>query len=69
MKYEQVAALPRFDAGQYEGCEFRMLGGEAKLTLRFAELPPFEIKFHRARWQLACPVILYRERRRVEESL
>jgi hypothetical protein len=50
VKFEQVAELPRFDTGQYTGCEFSISGGDARLTLRFAELPPFEIKFHRARW-------------------
>ena len=45
MKFEQVAELPKFDTGQYEGCEFSISGGDAKLTIRFAELPPFEINF------------------------
>lgn len=50
MKFEQVAELPKFDTGQYEGCEFSISGGDAKLTIRFAELHPFEIKFYRTRW-------------------
>jgi hypothetical protein len=25
-------------------------GGDARLAIRFAELPPFEINFYRARW-------------------
>ena len=50
MKLEQVAELPEFDTGQYEGCEFFMSNGDAKLTIRFAELPPFAIVFYRTRW-------------------
>lgn len=50
MRCEQVAELPKFDTGQYEGCEFSLSGGDAKLTIRFTELPPFEINFYRARW-------------------
>lgn len=50
MKFEQVAELPKFDTGQYEGHEFVMSGGDARLTIQFTELPPFEINFYRARW-------------------
>jgi hypothetical protein len=50
VKFEQIAELPKFDTGQYEGCEFSIPGGDAKLTIRFAELPPFEINFYRTRW-------------------
>ena len=50
VKTEQVAALPKFDTGQYEGCEFMMSGGDARLTIRLSELPAFEVNFHRARW-------------------
>lgn len=50
VKFEQVAELPTFDTGQYEGCEFSISGGDASLTIRFAELPPFEINFYRTRW-------------------
>ncbi len=50
MKYEVVADLPKFDTGQYEGCEFSMFGGDLRLTIRFAELPPFAIEFFRTRW-------------------
>jgi hypothetical protein len=50
VKIEQVAELPKFDTGQYEGCEFVMSGGDARLTLRFSELPSFEISFYRVRW-------------------
>jgi len=50
VKFEQVAELPKFDTGQYESCEFSMSGGNARLAIHFAELPPFEINFHRARW-------------------
>jgi len=31
VKYEQVARLPKFDAGQYEGCDFGLSGGDARL--------------------------------------
>jgi hypothetical protein len=50
VKIEQVAELPKFDTGQYEGGEFSMSGGDARWAIRFAELPPFEINFYRARW-------------------
>jgi hypothetical protein len=50
VKFEQVAELPKFDTGQYEDCEFSLSGGDAKLRIRFSELPPFEIRFYRARW-------------------
>ena len=50
MRFEVIAELPKFDTGQYEGCEFSMSGGDSILTIRFAELPPFEIKFSRTRW-------------------
>jgi hypothetical protein len=50
MRFEEVAQLPEFDTGQYEGCEFTILAGDAQLTVRFSELAPFEIKFCRVRW-------------------
>jgi hypothetical protein len=50
MKFEEIAELPKFDTGQYEDYEFFLSGGDAKLTIRFAELPPFEINFYRVRW-------------------
>ncbi len=50
MKFDQVAELPKFDTGQYVDCEFSLSGGNAKLMIRFVELPPFEILFYRARW-------------------
>ena len=50
MKIEQAAELPKFDTGQYEDCEFHQSGGDARLRIRFAELPPFEISFYRVRW-------------------
>ena len=49
MRFEDVAQLPKFDTGQYEGCELSKFGGDAKLILRFSELAPFEIKFCRVR--------------------
>ncbi|MBR0869111.1 hypothetical protein JQ633_01985 [Bradyrhizobium tropiciagri] len=45
-----IIELPKFDTGLYEGCEFTMSGGGARLKLRFSELPDFEISFSRARW-------------------
>jgi hypothetical protein len=50
MSTELIIELPEFDTGQYKDCEFVMTGGDAKLTLRFSELPPFGIGFSRARW-------------------
>jgi hypothetical protein len=50
MTTELIIDLPKFDTGQYEDCEFIMFGGDAKLTLRFSELPAFGIKFSRTRW-------------------
>jgi hypothetical protein len=50
MTTELIIDLPEFDTGQYEGCEFIMSSGDAKLTLRFSELPAFGVKFSRARW-------------------
>jgi hypothetical protein len=50
VKFVQVAELPKFDTGQYEGCEFAISGGDARLTIRFTELAPFEINFYRTRW-------------------
>jgi hypothetical protein len=49
MTTELIVALPEFDTGQYEGCDFVMSGGEARLTLRFSELPDFRISFARLR--------------------
>ena len=45
-----IIELPEFDTGQYEGCEFHMLGGDASLLLRLAERPNFEFRFTRVRW-------------------
>lgn len=50
MRLEQVVALPEFDTGQYERSEFALSGGDARLTIRFTELVPFEINFYRTRW-------------------
>ena len=50
MATELIIELPEFDTGQYEGCEFLMSGGNARLTLQFSELPAFGIKFSRTRW-------------------
>jgi hypothetical protein len=54
--FQQIVKLPRFDTGQYEDCEFLMSGGGAKLTIRFSELPAFEINFYRARWHQFTPL-------------
>lgn len=50
MTTELIIELPEFDTGQYEGCEFIMSGGDARLTLLLSELPAFGISFSRARW-------------------
>jgi hypothetical protein len=50
MTTELIIELPKFDTGLYEGCEFIMSGGDARLTLVFSELPAFRISFSRARW-------------------
>lgn len=49
-----VVELPRFDTGRYEGCEFLMTGGDAKLIIRLAETEkfPMTIHFDRVRWHL-----------------
>jgi len=48
VKFEQVAELPKFGTGQYEGREFSMSGGDARLAIGFAAPPPFEINCYRA---------------------
>jgi hypothetical protein len=45
-----IIELPEFDTGQYEGCEFHMVGGDASMVLRLAELPDFAIRFTKVRW-------------------
>jgi len=50
MTTEPIIELPKFDTGQYEGCEFVIAGGGARLTVRFSELPDFGISFERVRW-------------------
>jgi len=50
MPPQVVINLPQFDTGQYEDCEFRMVRGNATLTLLLAELPLFNIEFRRVRW-------------------
>mgnify|MGYP001809958724 CR=1 FL=1 len=42
--------LPAFDTGQYEGSDFSMSGGDASLTLHFAEQESFTICFSHVRW-------------------
>jgi len=50
MKTELIFALPEFDTGRYEDCEFIMSGGDARLTVAVSGLPAFRIGFSRARW-------------------
>jgi len=50
VRFEEVAQLPEFDTGQYEGCDFSSSAGNAKLTIRVSELAPFELYFGRVRW-------------------
>jgi hypothetical protein len=45
-----VVTLPSFDTGRYEGSDFLMSGGDALLTIRVTEMPPFKISFFRVRW-------------------
>lgn len=50
MPTKTVIELPEFDTGQYEGFEFRMSHGDAKLTLLVSELPTINMEFSRIRW-------------------
>lgn len=45
-----VIAIPAFDTGEYEGCDFVMSEGDARLTIRAASIPPFSIQFKKVRW-------------------
>ena len=45
-----VVAFPAFDSGRYEGSDFLMSNGDATLTVRIAEAPPFKVCFSRVRW-------------------
>ncbi|MBC7751160.1 MAG: hypothetical protein H7Z73_05495 [Candidatus Saccharibacteria bacterium] len=45
-----IINLPEFDTGQYEGCDFLMTGGNARLVIKFSETPDFIINFDRVRW-------------------
>jgi hypothetical protein len=45
-----VITLPEFDTGRYEGCDFLMSGGDARLTIRVSGIAPISIQFGRARW-------------------
>jgi hypothetical protein len=45
-----VFQLPSFDTGHYEGCEFLISGGGAKLSVHVSGLPDVVISFHRVRW-------------------
>jgi hypothetical protein len=37
VKFELVVELPKFDTGQYDGCEFSMSGGDARLAICFSD--------------------------------
>jgi hypothetical protein len=45
-----ILELPQFDTGQYDGCEFHMVGGDAILKLLLSEHPAFSMQFRRVRW-------------------
>jgi hypothetical protein len=45
-----VGTFPAFDSGRYEGSDFLMSNGDAILTVRIAEAPPFRVRFSRVRW-------------------
>jgi hypothetical protein len=45
-----VVTVPSFDTGEYEGSDFAMSEGDARLTIRAASIPPFSIQFKRVRW-------------------
>lgn len=45
-----VIPIPAFDTGEYEGCDFTMSEGNARLTIRATSIPPFSIHFHSVRW-------------------
>jgi hypothetical protein len=45
-----VVPFPAFDSGRYEGSDFLMSEGDAILTVRIAEAPPFKVCFSRVRW-------------------
>src|ERR1700730_1718743 len=51
-----VLELPKFDTGQYEGCEFHMVAGDATLVIEIAKVGKFSITFRRARWHRFTPV-------------
>ncbi len=42
--------LPEFDTGEYEGSEFYMTDGDARLTINITDRKPFVIAFSRIRW-------------------
>ena len=47
---KSVVTVPSFDTGEYEGCDFEMSEGNARLTIRAASIAPFSIQFKRVRW-------------------
>jgi hypothetical protein len=48
--FPSVVPFPAFDSGRYEGSDFLMSEGDAILTVRIAEAPPFKVRFSRVRW-------------------
>ena len=50
MSTKLVCELPSFDTGQFEGAEFTMAGGNARLTIHLAEMEDLTIEFKRVRW-------------------
>ena len=45
-----VSELPPFDTGQFEGAEFHMVGGDARLIVHVAKEPDVVVTFKRVRW-------------------
>ncbi len=45
-----IITLPKFDTGQYEGCDFLMTQSSARLVIKFSEIPNVSINFDRVRW-------------------
>jgi len=45
-----VSELPPFDTGRFEGAEFHMVRGDARLVVHVAEEPDVVVTFQRVRW-------------------
>ena len=50
MPHQTIFDFPQFDIGQYNECEFHMVGADATLVVRVTGLPPISLKFHNVRW-------------------